>query len=771
MSKQHNLPHGYGAAVVIAILGAILSLSPFAEAAVGSLKDAKIPPVKDRITDESLIPHFVTDKAKAIELGKALFWDMAAGSDGQACASCHFHAGGDVRLKNTINQGLNGVFDEGGAGAPNYTVTAGDFPITSDDIVSSQGVFPSTFNNVIAAMATDDCNIVPSDPLGFHVAGTNVRRVEPRNAPTMINAAFQLRTFWDGRANNIFNGVDVFGRRNDNARIHEASSPSGPWTSRKIELENSHLASQAVGPPGSNFEMSCAGRAFKFIGRKLLTLTPLGLQNVAADDSVLGSLALPGTGLNTSYADMIMAAFPNKFWDSTVTDVDGFSLMESNFAFFWGISIQLYQQTLIADDSPFDNGNLTASESNGLSVFNNEGKCVNCHDTAMFTKASSQHLIDERQEEGLVERMLMGRENQPYNIVGGGVLQEGRGRPLAQTSFSAGGSPSALGPGGSDAASGDIQVTFMKGKTEPCHYSVDSFVLDPDGNSATRDARATGSGTCGTVTVTVVDDTNYVEVIGSNGKEVSGTVTGDLVILQPAIYDNGFYNIGVRPTSEDIGVGGVDPFGNPLSFSRQYIDLLLGNNVPDPFQIDECTFEVRFNPTIDVFFFPGGFDEVPCDDGSTTHKPSNNAANQDAIRNMRVAVDGALKVPTVRLTELNGPFFHNGGQATLEQLVAFYNRGGDFDNNPNMDPDIRPLGLTVDQQADLVAFLKSLTDERVKCKKAPFDHPELIIPNGHPGDHVAVVDSNGDGQADDDLLTIPAVGAGGVAMCLGPFAP
>jgi hypothetical protein len=34
---------------------------------------------------------------------------------------------------------------------------------------------------------------------------------------------------------------------------------------------------------------------------------------------------------------------------------------------------------------------------------------------------------------------------------------------------------------------------------------------------------------------------------------------------QLATYDNGYYNIGVRPTAEDLGVGGVDPFGLPLS--------------------------------------------------------------------------------------------------------------------------------------------------------------------------------------------------------------
>src|SRR4051812_35203651 len=42
----------------------------------------------------------------ALVLGKAFFWDMQVGSDGQACGSCHFHAGADSRAKNQLNPGL-----------------------------------------------------------------------------------------------------------------------------------------------------------------------------------------------------------------------------------------------------------------------------------------------------------------------------------------------------------------------------------------------------------------------------------------------------------------------------------------------------------------------------------------------------------------------------------------------------------------------------------------------------------------------------------------
>ena len=52
----------------------------------GSLAGAPVPDVFDRITGAPLVPDFVQDVDAAVRLGKALFWDMQAGSDGQACA-------------------------------------------------------------------------------------------------------------------------------------------------------------------------------------------------------------------------------------------------------------------------------------------------------------------------------------------------------------------------------------------------------------------------------------------------------------------------------------------------------------------------------------------------------------------------------------------------------------------------------------------------------------------------------------------------------------
>jgi cytochrome c peroxidase len=86
---------------------------------------------------------------------------------------------------------------------------------------------------------------------------------------------------------------------------------------------------------------------------------------------------------------------------------------------------------------------------------------------------------------------------------------------------------------------------------------------------------------------------------------------------------------------------------------------------------------------------------------------------------------GAFKVPGLRNVEMRAPYMHGGRFETLEEVVDFYNRGGDF-NAPNKSPLIRPLNLTAEQRADLVAFLKRpLTDPRVAARTAPFDEPAL----------------------------------------------
>jgi hypothetical protein len=103
----------------------------------------------------------------------------------------------------------------------------------------------------------------------------------------------------------------------------------------------------------------------------------------------------------------------------------------------------------------------------------------------------------------------------------------------------------------------------------------------------------------------------------------------------------------------------------------------------------------------------------------------------------------------------------------LREVVELYSRGGNVAPLTTLDGSpVEPLGvplLTADEIDAIVAFLEALTDQRVVYQRAPFDHPQLFVPNGHPGNSFWTYDANNDGLADDVMIEIPAVGAAGGA--------
>jgi len=90
-----------------------------------------------------------------------------------------------------------------------------------------------------------------------------------------------------------------------------------------------------------------------------------------------------------------------------------FRLVEYNFPLIWGLAIQMYESTLVADDSRVDQfleGNssaLTAREQLGKSIFEGKGKCIACHDGAETTGASVNNVVNAQE---LLERMIMGND-------------------------------------------------------------------------------------------------------------------------------------------------------------------------------------------------------------------------------------------------------------------------------------------------------------------------------------------------------------------------
>lgn len=71
----------------------------------------------------------------------------------------------------------------------------------------------------------------------------------------------------------------------------------------------------------------------------------------------------------------------------------------------------------------------------------------------------------------------------------------------------------------------------------------------------------------------------------------------------------------------------------------------------------------------------------------------------------------AYKTPSLRNVALTAPYMHDGSLATLETVIACYDRGGI--DNPSKSPLLTPLGLTSDERAALAAFLRALTGNRV----------------------------------------------------------
>lgn len=75
--------------------------------------------------------------------------------------------------------------------------------------------------------------------------------------------------------------------------------------------------------------------------------------------------------------------------------------------------------------------------------------------------------------------------------------------------------------------------------------------------------------------------------------------------------------------------------------------------------------------------------------------------------------NGKFKVPTLRNIAMSAPYSHNGSFPTLESMVSFLNDSSKFkpEVESNIDPVVGKLGLSVGQVNDIVAFLRTLTDE------------------------------------------------------------
>jgi cytochrome c peroxidase len=679
---------------------------------------------------------YIANVPAAVQLGKALYWDMQAGSDNAtACGSCHFHAGADSRAKSQLSPGYNQQFVDtlqSSAFGPNYSLRADDFPFTdpggdrTDNVVGSQGVRKMTFVSVSARGVEQVAEV--ADPV-YQLNGFNARQVGGVQSPSVINAVFNHRNFWDGRAQPDFNGVNPFGARDATARVWVLDTLGRP-VPIDIRIENAALASQAVGPPLNDLEMNAAGRTFPDVGKKLLGRKPLGLQTVHPGDSVLGFLAdttLGAKGLRVSYATLIQQAFKPKWWNATTNVSIGgksYTMMQANFSLFWGLSIMLYESTLVSDDTPIDRYLATRT------IDPVTGQ-LSGGDPSVFDP-----LIGRLAAEGI----LVTRES----IVEGLNLFE---RPFAPETARGQGIPAGFGAActvchiGAELTAASVRNLVTHG-LEPGDTVFRNAGFDP---RTERMFMRLPPVPVGSDEVTF-DPATY----GLNVTRTNGVPESTPIAIRNAVYDSGWYAVGVRPMVENLGLGGRDPFGNFLSWTRMFQALPYPQIVKVPGGGLGCAQTPPAAPATSPFA-----GEVLNPDTGYPLLAGPLTKTGDT------AVDGSFKTPSLRNVELTGPYLHNGGKATLEQVLELYDHGGDFATpaaNPNLAPAIVGLNLTPTQEQDLVAFLLALTDERVRWRKAPFDHPELMVPSG-------IKPLTGK----DALTIIPAIGAAGAPTPLGRF--
>src|SRR5438309_2244354 len=658
----------------------------------------------------------IADKTAAIELGKALFWDMQAGSDDiQACASCHFNAGADSRANNEVNPGQAGgdnTFQLGvpfnGSLGPNYHYKAGssdagfggyhdgDYPfrkladvndrfsVTSDvnDVSGSQGVFGLTNDTITLTQA----------------GGHNVGDGNPGQGGGHEGAD-------DGDGPGL-----TFG----NNTPHLPGGKHGPANSSGTNTSSTNSQS------GKKQNAGAAGTVTS-VESTTASIDPVFSYPSQVDPTQRINTRRV-TGRNTPSAVDAVFNFRN-FWDGRAQNVcngvnpenfetcpagtNEYSLMEYNFSLFWGVAIQMYESTLVADQTPLDK---------------------------YLEQQQTYTLVGDNLKNQYTIQLKPGITPYTLSIVGLNptldasdqdtyAFDDGQGRVMG------GGVNGAT----IDYASGTLSVFFSNPPVSQVpiliNYSVGAVPL-----------------TSGQLRGLNLFQTKAGCIVCHGGPELSnaavGTVTGfpvERMIMEDdsaRVYDTGYYHIGVRPTAEDGGLAGNDPVaGLPLSQAE-----ILRQHVCD-----------------------GGYETVivPGRRGDGI-APSPMNCNDDIARG------GFFKAPQLRNVALTAPYFHNGSQLTLEQVVEFYNRGGDFNTVEEvkyMDPDIELLGLTAQEKIDLVDFLRNgLTDPRTVTQAAPFDHPQLFTPNGHPhsaNGYPITPDPKHPDRATDQLLEIPAVGAQG----------
>jgi hypothetical protein len=485
-----------------------------------------------------------------------------------------------------------------------------------------------------------------------------------------------------------------------------------------------------------------------------------------------------------TYEDMVKAAFQKQWWNSTsvftVTKERGaqngsasqgddghssaqdpgeahvfvpgrsspavtYNQMQLNFSLFFGLAVQAYEATLVSDNTPFDqfmgaphpvrenHGNpipprpnaLTSRQRLGLSVFLDDNAnlgthCADCH----IPPVTTGHTVIDYQPDAqgvpslatgeAIEFMIMGDNGEEANY-DHGMYNIGVRRSC---------------------------ITGIDPSTCPSHNEDKGR-----GATAAKNNTAFANPVTGT-TVGISSISRAANVVTVTTAANNPLAAGQVVTI-----------FGVSDSSYN-GVFGVVAVNSPTQFTYNQTGSdssssggsATGPNAPFPVSLVDLT-ALRGNPNCNSSPMP----HVGC-------LPLDVARFiPDVPMLPRRVTNGAFKAPDLRNIKFSGPYFHIGDSATLRQVVEFYVRGGNFPNTnlhdktvdvdgipPLAFPEFNPVAeANIEALVDFLA--EGLKDARVAFEKGPFDHPELLVPDGSPKSD----------SSKDLLIHIPAVGKQG----------
>ncbi len=163
---------------------------------------------------------------------------------------------------------------------------------------------------------------------------------------------------------------------------------------------------------------------------------------------------------------------------------------------------------------------------------------------------------------------------------------------------------------------------------------------------------------------------------------------------------------------------GIDPYAITRAIATYERTLISGNSLYDQvhFQGELSAMSQEAQSGLDLFFS----DSLACSSchsgfNFTNYAFENNGLYSDYLDNGRYRLTGLeedrarFKVPTLRNVEMTAPYMHDGSFTSLEEVIDHYASGGM--DHPNKSELLQGFHISEKQKKDLVAFLKSLTDE------------------------------------------------------------